>query len=59
MSSQFDDLEKRVRALSREEKAALAQRYRAGGMGYGEAKKLLLEKINSQFEPARHAQGEA
>jgi len=36
-----------------EEKAALAQRYRAGGMGYGEAKKLLLEKINAQFEPAR------
>src|SRR5262249_49776495 len=36
-----------------EEKAALAARYRAGGMGYGEAKKLLLEKINAQFAPAR------
>jgi tryptophanyl-tRNA synthetase len=36
-----------------DEKAALAQRYRAGGMGYGEAKKLLLEKINTFFAPAR------
>jgi tryptophanyl-tRNA synthetase len=36
-----------------EEKAALAARYRAGGMGYGEAKKMLLEKINSYFGPAR------
>jgi tryptophanyl-tRNA synthetase len=36
-----------------EEKAALAQRYRAGGMGYGEAKKMLLDKINQHFESAR------
>src|SRR6185437_12011568 len=36
-----------------EEKTALAARYRAGGMGYGEAKKMLLEKINSAFAPAR------
>ncbi len=36
-----------------EEKAALAARYRAGGMGYGEAKKMLLEKINAFFGPAR------
>ena len=36
-----------------EEKAALAVRYRAGGMGYGEAKKLLLEKIEAYFSPAR------
>jgi tryptophanyl-tRNA synthetase len=36
-----------------EEKQALAARYRAGGMGYGEAKKLLLEKINEHFGPAR------
>jgi tryptophanyl-tRNA synthetase len=36
-----------------EEKAALAARYRAGGMGYGEAKKMLLEKINEHFTPAR------
>ncbi|HZY88456.1 MAG TPA: tryptophan--tRNA ligase [Gemmataceae bacterium] len=36
-----------------EEKAALAERYRAGGMGYGEAKKLLLAKINEHLGPAR------
>jgi tryptophanyl-tRNA synthetase len=36
-----------------EEKAALAARYRAGGMGYGEAKKMLLEKINGYFGPFR------
>jgi tryptophanyl-tRNA synthetase len=36
-----------------EEKSALAARYRAGGMGYGEAKKMLLEKINTYFAPAR------
>src|SRR5712692_7481964 len=36
-----------------DEKAALAARYRAGGMGYGEAKKMLLEKIDEHFAPAR------
>jgi tryptophanyl-tRNA synthetase len=36
-----------------EEKAALAARYRAGGMGYGDAKKLLLHKIDGFFAPAR------
>src|SRR5207302_4173924 len=36
-----------------EEKAALAQRYRAGGMGYGVAKTALLEKIDAHFGPAR------
>ncbi len=36
-----------------EEQAALAQRYRVGGMGYGEAKTLLLEKINERFDAAR------
>jgi tryptophanyl-tRNA synthetase len=36
-----------------EEKAALAARYRAGGLGYGEAKKMLLEKINAYFGPFR------
>src|SRR6516164_2685159 len=36
-----------------EEKAALAQRYRAGGLGYGEAKELLLAKINEHLGPAR------
>jgi tryptophanyl-tRNA synthetase len=35
------------------EKEALASRYRAGGMGYGESKKMLLEKINATFGPAR------
>jgi tryptophanyl-tRNA synthetase len=35
------------------EKAALADRYRAGGMGYGEAKKLLLAKIDGYFGPFR------
>jgi tryptophanyl-tRNA synthetase len=36
-----------------EEKAALAARYRAGGMGYGEAKTALLEKIDGYFKPFR------
>jgi tryptophanyl-tRNA synthetase len=36
-----------------QEKAALAARYRAGGLGYGEVKKMLLEKINAFFAPAR------
>ena len=35
------------------EKAELAQRYRAGTIGYGDAKKLLLEKINAHFAAAR------
>jgi tryptophanyl-tRNA synthetase len=35
------------------EKAALAARYRAGGMGYGEVKKMLLDKIDVTFGPAR------
>jgi len=35
------------------EKAALAARYRAGGLGYGEVKKLLLGMIDSQFAEAR------
>jgi tryptophanyl-tRNA synthetase len=35
------------------EKAALAARYRAGGMGYGEAKQALLEKIDGYFGPFR------
>ena len=36
-----------------EEKAALATRYRAGGLGYGEVKKMLIEKIDRYFGPAR------
>ena len=35
------------------EREILAARYRAGGMGYGEAKKLLVEKIDSHFAQAR------
>ena len=38
---------------SDEEKAALAARYRAGGMGYGDAKKLLLEKVITYFAAYR------
>jgi tryptophanyl-tRNA synthetase len=36
-----------------EEKAAMAARYRAGGMGYGEAKNALLQKIEDYFAAAR------
>src|SRR5262245_54189301 len=36
-----------------DEKAALAARYRAGGMGYGEVKDMLLAKINEHLGPAR------
>jgi tryptophanyl-tRNA synthetase len=36
-----------------EEQAALAARYRAGGMGYSVAKEMLFEKIESYFAPAR------
>lgn len=38
---------------SEEEKSALADRFRTGPLGYGEVKKLLLEKINQHFEPMR------
>lgn len=38
---------------SEEEKTEMAGRYRRGGMGYGEVKKALLEKINAYFAPAR------
>lgn len=36
-----------------EEKTALADKYRAGGMGYGDAKKMLLEKVIETFKPFR------
>jgi tryptophanyl-tRNA synthetase len=36
-----------------EEQAELAARYRAGGMGYGDAKKMLLDRINAYFGPMR------
>jgi tryptophanyl-tRNA synthetase len=35
------------------EQEALAARYRAGGMGYGEAKQALLDKIDAHFAAAR------
>ena len=41
-----------------EEKAALAARYRAGGMGYGEAKTALLAKIDGYFQPFREKRKE-
>jgi tryptophanyl-tRNA synthetase len=40
------------------EKNALAARYRAGGMGYGEAKEALLRKIDDSFAPAREKRKE-
>ncbi|NOS85334.1 MAG: tryptophan--tRNA ligase [Ignavibacteria bacterium] len=36
-----------------DEKANLLERYRAGGMGYGDAKKMLLEKVIDTFKPYR------
>ena len=41
-----------------EELAELAERYRAGGMGYGHAKTELLEKINEHFAPLREKRAE-
>jgi tryptophanyl-tRNA synthetase len=38
---------------SQEEQAALAADYRAGKIGYGQAKKLLLAKIDNYFAPLR------
>ena len=35
------------------EKAEMAGLYRSGGIGYGDAKKRLLEKINAHFDAAR------
>jgi tryptophanyl-tRNA synthetase len=36
-----------------DERAEMAERYRAGGYGYGEAKKALLAKIDGHFAEAR------
>jgi tryptophanyl-tRNA synthetase len=36
-----------------DEQASLAERYRAGGMGWGHAKKELFEKMNEQISPMR------
>jgi tryptophanyl-tRNA synthetase len=41
-----------------EEQAALAARYRAGGMGYGEAKQALYAKAVEYFGPARQRRDE-
>ena len=35
------------------ERQSLADRYRGGGMGYGDAKKILLAKVNEVFDPIR------
>ncbi len=40
------------------EQAELAERYRAGGMGYGHAKTELLDKINELFGPMRQKRAE-
>ncbi len=40
-------------ASKEEEEESLAKKYRAGGFGYGDAKKLLLAKILEDFSPAR------
>lgn len=41
-----------------DEQKALAEQYRAGGMGYGDAKKQLLEKIQEYFAPYREKRKE-
>ncbi len=41
-----------------EQAAAMADRYRAGGMGYGEAKKALFEMLWNYFEPYRRRRAE-
>jgi len=41
-----------------DEAAALAARYRAGGMGYGDAKKALVEVFERTFAPARERRRE-
>ncbi|MEC7217326.1 MAG: tryptophan--tRNA ligase, partial [SAR324 cluster bacterium] len=38
-----------------EEQATLAERYRAGGMGYGEAKQQLFEAVERELGEAREA----
>jgi len=40
------------------EQAALADRYRAGGMGYGDAKKTLAEAYEAHFAPMRERRTE-
>ena len=40
------------------ERQEMAARYRAGGMGYGDAKKALLEKLEATFAPFRERKAE-
>ncbi len=44
--------------LSKDEAKALAEKYRAGGMGYGDAKKLLLETYMDYFASMRKKRDE-
>ena len=44
--------------LSPSDAAALADRYRAGGLGYGDAKKLLFETYMDHFAPLRARRAE-
>lgn len=41
-----------------QEQSDLAERYRAGGLGYGTVKGMLLEKIDAHFGPARERRKE-
>ncbi len=43
---------------SEDEKNSLAEKYRAGGFGYGDAKKLLLEIVLEHFKPFREKREE-
>lgn len=43
---------------SENEKKSLAEKYRAGGFGYGDAKKLLLEIVLEHFKPFREKREE-
>jgi tryptophanyl-tRNA synthetase len=40
------------------EREAMAQRYRAGGFGYGQAKKALFEAFEATFSPLRRRREE-
>lgn len=43
---------------SEEEKKSLSEKYRAGGFGYGDAKKLLLNQVLEHFKPYREKREE-
>jgi tryptophanyl-tRNA synthetase len=40
------------------EREKMAERFRAGGLGYGEVKKDLVERVMSHFGPARERRAE-